>query len=335
MTAKEKLMQRVKRLHSMADRTRKHALDLQALHDSIPDRLDPMASRALTDLVCSRDLFATLLVVLCLLFCLSASAQVGANNPTTNAPDGDNALIEKVKKRDGTNYIGVFMGMIAEHDGKGSVSLSSATSGELLRWIPYSEFNDVYVLKIKPEYPATPRRDNEPPGHTNSTVVIPSPNYVASEPVSSLAVTSNVVPVNGITNYHSFQEGDIFTIDDNGVLNLQTNATLFRHGIALDVELRGWLSLTPTIRAQTILTSTHEPVVTKGTNGVWWISFPDVVKPEERGVTAGEAAVTASNLFKQGAAYGALTKMRNPDMEDVPTIIGIAERMFKAQSVVK
>src|SRR6266478_2820791 len=51
-------------------------------------------------------------------------------------------LAEKVAKRDGTNYIGVFLGMIAEHDGRGGVQMFSATSGECLRWISYREFQD-------------------------------------------------------------------------------------------------------------------------------------------------------------------------------------------------
>lgn len=37
---------------------------------------------------------------------------------------------------------------------RGSVQLYSARSGQLLRWISYSEFRDVYILKTKPEYPA-------------------------------------------------------------------------------------------------------------------------------------------------------------------------------------
>lgn len=64
-----------------------------------------------------------------------------------------NPLAQSIQNRDGTNFIGVFIGMIAEHDGQGNVTMASATSGEVLRWISYQEFIDVYINKIKPEYP--------------------------------------------------------------------------------------------------------------------------------------------------------------------------------------
>jgi hypothetical protein len=90
-------------------------------------------------------------------------------------------LAKTIHNRDGTNFIGQYLGMIAEWDGstsvykpkvdaKGSpifgetgtmvpnmkpqgVMMFSATSGELLRWISYEEFRQVYVLKTRPEYP--------------------------------------------------------------------------------------------------------------------------------------------------------------------------------------
>lgn len=92
---------------------------------------------------------------------LAGAVQQGLGAPPTaqyiikDTPDSylDNALVSKVKTRDGTNFIGVYLGMIAEHDGKGGVYMASATSGEVLRWIGYDEFKAVYVDKSKPEYP--------------------------------------------------------------------------------------------------------------------------------------------------------------------------------------
>jgi hypothetical protein len=91
------------------------------------------------------------------------------------------ALAEKVRKRDGANYLGVYMGMIAEWDGSTSVyqlhtnkdgtadysrdgymipnkkpmgvMMFSATSGEWLKWISAEDFTNIFVLKTKPEYP--------------------------------------------------------------------------------------------------------------------------------------------------------------------------------------
>ncbi len=96
----------------------------------------------------------------------------------------ENALVEKIRQRDGTNYIGVFMGMIAEWDGCTSryhpptnyiggvsglefadegwmetnahpqgVMMFSATSGELLKWISAESFTNIFILKTQPEYP--------------------------------------------------------------------------------------------------------------------------------------------------------------------------------------
>ena len=72
-------------------------------------------------------------------------------------------LAEKIAKRDGTNYLGVYMGMIAEWDGwktnyTGSVTsqgvmMFSATSGELLKWISAEDFTNIFILKNRPEYP--------------------------------------------------------------------------------------------------------------------------------------------------------------------------------------
>ena len=77
-------------------------------------------------------------------------------------------LALKVKARDGTNYLGVYMGMIAEWDGQTKhydaqnnrmygdfpqgVMMFSATSGELLKWIPYEDFKSIFVDRSKPEY---------------------------------------------------------------------------------------------------------------------------------------------------------------------------------------
>lgn len=92
-------------------------------------------------------------------------------------------LAIKIAARDGTNFLGVYMGMIAEWDGQTSryhpptnyiggptglsfadqgwmesnahpqgVMMFSATSGELLKWISYEDFRDIFVLKTKPEY---------------------------------------------------------------------------------------------------------------------------------------------------------------------------------------
>ena len=72
------------------------------------------------------------------------------------SPIGTNEtpLALQIKARDGTNYLGVYMGMIAENVKQdGSVMMFSATSGELLKWIPRQDFEDIFVKRIKPEYP--------------------------------------------------------------------------------------------------------------------------------------------------------------------------------------
>ncbi len=76
-------------------------------------------------------------------------------------------LADKVAKRDGTNFLGVYMGMIAEWDGSTSVwdgtnmvigrkpmgvQMFSATSGQLLKWISAEDFTNIFVLKNRPEY---------------------------------------------------------------------------------------------------------------------------------------------------------------------------------------
>lgn len=91
-------------------------------------------------------------------------------------------LVAKVQARDGTNYLGVYLGMVAELDGSTSVyvpetnaqgnavycgkgrmvpnskpqgvMMFSASSGEMLKWISYEDFRDIFVLKTKPEYAA-------------------------------------------------------------------------------------------------------------------------------------------------------------------------------------
>lgn len=83
--------------------------------------------------------------------------QAQTNKPTSQFLAGD-SLVATVQKRDGTNFIGVYMGMIAEWDGNTSrhpqgVQMFSATSGQLLKWISYEDFRDIFVLKTKPEYP--------------------------------------------------------------------------------------------------------------------------------------------------------------------------------------
>lgn len=78
-------------------------------------------------------------------------------------------LAVKVQKRDGTNFLGVYLGMIAEWDGWTNefnfngerkpgppfqgVMMFSATSGELLKWISAQDFTNIFVLKTQPEYP--------------------------------------------------------------------------------------------------------------------------------------------------------------------------------------
>ena len=77
-------------------------------------------------------------------------------------------LSRKIKARDGTNYLGTYMGMIAEWDGYTNqitfdghpkkppyqgVMMFSATSGELLKWISYEDFKAIFVDKTRPEYP--------------------------------------------------------------------------------------------------------------------------------------------------------------------------------------
>src|SRR5438132_256235 len=95
---------------------------------------------------------AMALAVACsvLLGCKYSTPQTTAKRAASEYP-----LAAKIAQRDGTNYIGVYLGMIAEHDGRGGVMMYSATSGEWLRWISLAEFRDVYVLKTKPEYRRT------------------------------------------------------------------------------------------------------------------------------------------------------------------------------------
>lgn len=80
-------------------------------------------------------------------------------------------LAEMSRKRDGTNFLGVYMGMIALLEKEPlkkwdvqkacycgetipiGVQMYSATSGSLLRWIPYTEFKAVYIDKTQSEYP--------------------------------------------------------------------------------------------------------------------------------------------------------------------------------------
>jgi hypothetical protein len=80
-----------------------------------------------------------------------------------------NELVLKCQKRDGANFLGVYMGMIAELDGVtkhydaknnrmyGSfpqgVMMFSAASGECLKWISFDDFKAIFVDKTKPEYP--------------------------------------------------------------------------------------------------------------------------------------------------------------------------------------
>lgn len=63
-------------------------------------------------------------------------------------------LYDKIKVRDGTNCLGLYEGMIAERSGwaDGSVEMFSATSGECLKWIPATDFTNIFVTKTKPEY---------------------------------------------------------------------------------------------------------------------------------------------------------------------------------------
>lgn len=91
----------------------------------------------------------------------NSSIAIPASEPLTE-------LAQKIQKRDGTNFLWQFMGMIAELDGWTNkvnfqgvpkqppyqgVMMFSATSGQLLRWISYDEFEAVYVRKTRKEYP--------------------------------------------------------------------------------------------------------------------------------------------------------------------------------------
>lgn len=99
-----------------------------------------------------------------------ATADVTPNFAGWVAPtNGETDLSRAVRKRDGTNYLGTFVGMIAEQDGctkhynaasntmygnfPQGVMMFSATSGEMLKWIPRQDFIDIFVNKTKPEYP--------------------------------------------------------------------------------------------------------------------------------------------------------------------------------------
>jgi hypothetical protein len=114
-----------------------------------------------------------------LLLTLALASLLGCRVP----PVATESLAEKIAKRDGTNFIGVYMGMIAEWDGQTSryhpptnyiggptglsfadegwmetnahpqgVMMFSATTGQLLKWISYEDFRDIFVLKVKREY---------------------------------------------------------------------------------------------------------------------------------------------------------------------------------------
>lgn len=66
-------------------------------------------------------------------------------------------LTAKIAARDTTNFWGVYLGMITEPSlGKGgkvdSVMMFSALSGECLKWIPLSDFTNIFILKNRPEY---------------------------------------------------------------------------------------------------------------------------------------------------------------------------------------
>lgn len=99
----------------------------------------------------------------------------------TGIPDPNwTPLAKKIWQRDGTNFLGVYLGMIAEWDGNTSVykpsldangqpifggtgtmvsnsipqgvMMFSDTTGECLKWISYKDFKDIFVLKNRPEY---------------------------------------------------------------------------------------------------------------------------------------------------------------------------------------
>jgi hypothetical protein len=75
------------------------------------------------------------------------------HQPKPPTPKTKYALADKIKFSDGTNYIGVYLGMIAEHDGHDGVEMFSASSGELLKRISFQDFQAIFVDKTKPEYP--------------------------------------------------------------------------------------------------------------------------------------------------------------------------------------
>jgi len=51
-----------------------------------------------------------------------------------------------------TPNIGTYSGMVAKPDGRGGIQMFSASSGQLLRWISFADFEAVYVNKTQPEY---------------------------------------------------------------------------------------------------------------------------------------------------------------------------------------
>ena len=60
-------------------------------------------------------------------------------------------LIDEAKNDYGTNYLGIYDGMIAGKDTSGTVEMFSSTSGELLKKMSYEDFRAIFVLKTKAE----------------------------------------------------------------------------------------------------------------------------------------------------------------------------------------
>ena len=98
----------------------------------------------------------TILLLLCAL--MSCSTKPVAETPLMDSylhtPLRDDQIPLTIERKDvdGTNYLGVYLGMIAERQRDGSVAMVSANYGTVLRWISYDEFKAVYVAKTRPEY---------------------------------------------------------------------------------------------------------------------------------------------------------------------------------------
>lgn len=67
----------------------------------------------------------------------------------------------KLAKSHGTNFLGEYLGMVAirsktviwpSKEPTDGVTMFSSSTGEMLRWMSYSNFVEVYVMKTRKEY---------------------------------------------------------------------------------------------------------------------------------------------------------------------------------------